>query len=93
MQEATSTVENDALVAVILQHGPSGRVNSREGWVECLCDERLHLPSGLTFDGYAEMFEEEEQARAEHLAAAIRRVILPEADDLRPHVTTTSEHS
>lgn len=60
--------ERLALVKVILSHGPSGLVNSREGWVECLCGERLHLPSGLTFDGYAEMMDEEDRARAEHLA-------------------------
>lgn len=70
-------MSDDALVAEILRHGPSGFVNTREGWVECECDERLYLPSGLTFDGYAEMMEEETVARAVHLAAAIRRAIPP----------------
>lgn len=56
---------------VLAAHGPSGFVNSKEGWVECECGERLYLPSGLTFDGYAEMWEEERQVRDAHVAAAL----------------------
>lgn len=66
------TTEKDALVAEILRHGHSGFVSSREGWVGCECGEKLYLPSGLTFDGYAGDMDEEDVARATHLAAALR---------------------
>lgn len=59
------------LEVVLAQHGPSGTVNSREGWVGCECGDRLHLPSGLTFDGYAEMWDEERKARDAHVAAEL----------------------
>lgn len=56
---------------VLAEHGPSGTVNSREGWVGCECGERLHLPSGLTFDGYAEMWDEERKTRDLHVASTL----------------------
>ena len=61
----------EALAYVLAEHGPSGIVNSREGWVECECGKRLYLRSGLTFDGYAEMWDEERAARNLHLAQAL----------------------
>lgn len=62
---------SERLRDVLAAHGPSGTVNSREGWVECECGERLHLPSGLTFDGYPEMWDEERKARDAHVEAAV----------------------
>jgi hypothetical protein len=56
---------------VLAAHGPDGLVSSRDGWVGCECGERLHLPSGLTFDGYAEAWDEERRARDAHLEAAV----------------------
>lgn len=60
-----------AIDRALSEHGPSGSVSTREGWVECECEARLHLPSGLTFDGYAEMWDEERKIRNVHLRDAI----------------------
>lgn len=49
--------------AVILSHGRSGRVNSREGWVECACGVRL--PCELDSDGYSAN-DDEDTIRATH---------------------------
>lgn len=69
--------EKDQIVEVLIEHQPGGVVNSKEGWVECSCEARLYLPSGLTFDGYAEMWDEEEKARAEHVADALLALLTP----------------
>lgn len=69
------TTEREGVAEVLAAHGPSGFVNSREGWVGCECGERLHLPSGLTFDGYPDMWDEERNARDAHVADAIAPLI------------------
>lgn len=69
--------DRDRIVELLIEHKPSGFVNSNEGWVECSCETRLHLPSGLTFDGYAEMWDEEEKARAEHVADMLLVLLNP----------------
>lgn len=74
---AEQPTEKDQIVEVLIEHQPGGVVNSKEGWVECSCEARLYLPSGLTFDGYAEMWDEEEKARAEHVADALLALLTP----------------
>ena len=57
------------LEEVLAAHGPSGFINSREGWVECECGERLHLACGWTVGGG---FGEVRKTRDAHVAAAVR---------------------
>lgn len=56
---------------LLAEHGPAGVVNSREGWVKCICEARLQVPGGLDTDGYARNWDAEDQAWATHRAQVL----------------------
>jgi hypothetical protein len=68
-------VDADEIARIVLEHGPSGGVNRREGWIECECSARLTIPSGLDREGFAVVWEEEAKARAAHLAAVLSPLV------------------
>lgn len=61
----------DELSRILFEHDHSGSVNTREGWFECACGERLYPPRGLDSAGYAHEWEEERLVRAQHIARVI----------------------
>lgn len=56
----------DPVTRVLAEHGPTGSVNSIEGWIECLCGDRLPAPTSLDA-----LLDAEESLRRAHLAEAL----------------------